>query len=123
MTPEQIARDPYNRLLARGPRFRVEGEIVRDIALAASGMLNPKIGGRSVMPPPPAFVFQGTADKWTPTETIKNFVELYREAGGSIELALFDGEPHAFVNDHPESPNSAKAVAMLTEFVRKFGAP
>ncbi len=60
-TPEIIERDPYNRLLARGPRFRVEGEIVRDIQLAASGLLNPEIGGRSVMPPAPAFLFQPPA--------------------------------------------------------------
>ena len=58
VTPALAEKDPYNRLLARGPRFRVEGEIVRDIALAASGLLNPKIGGRSVMPPAPAFLFQ-----------------------------------------------------------------
>ena len=61
VTPELYARDPDNRLLARGPRFRVEGEIVRDIALAASGLLNEKIGGRSVMPPAPAFLFQPPA--------------------------------------------------------------
>ena len=53
--------DPYNRLLSRGPRFRVEGEIVRDIALTASGLLNPKVGGASVFPPSPEFLYQTPA--------------------------------------------------------------
>jgi len=57
VTPESLQRDPFNRLLARGPRFRVEAEIVRDIALRVSGLLNPKIGGPSVYPPAPAFLF------------------------------------------------------------------
>ena len=61
VTPELYAKDPYNRLLARGPRFRVEGEIVRDIALATSGLLNPKIGGRAVMPNAPEYLFQPPA--------------------------------------------------------------
>ncbi len=53
VTPALYARDQFNRLLARGPRFRVEGEIVRDIALAASGRLNPKVGGPSIYSPIP----------------------------------------------------------------------
>ena len=57
VTPGLLEKDPYNRLLARGARFRVDGEIVRDIALASSGLLNPEMGGRSVMPPAPAFLF------------------------------------------------------------------
>ena len=61
VTPELLARDPYNRLLARGPRFRVDAELVRDIALASSGLLNPKIGGRAVMPPAPEFLFKPPA--------------------------------------------------------------
>jgi len=57
VTPELYERDPYNRLLARGPRFRVDAEIVRDIALAASGLLNAKIGGPSVYAPAPEILF------------------------------------------------------------------
>jgi mono/diheme cytochrome c family protein len=58
VTPELYAKDPYNRLIARGPRFRVDAEIVRDIALEASGLLNPSVGGASVYPPAPDFLFQ-----------------------------------------------------------------
>jgi hypothetical protein len=58
VTPELLARDPYNRLLARGPRYRVDAELVRDIALAASGLLDDRVGGPSVCPPAPAFLFQ-----------------------------------------------------------------
>jgi hypothetical protein len=61
VTPELYARDQYNRLLAHGPRFRVEGEIVRDIQLAVSGLLNPTMGGMPTMPPAPAFLFQPPA--------------------------------------------------------------
>jgi hypothetical protein len=53
VAPDLRERDPENRLLARGARFRVEAEMVRDVALAASGLLSPKIGGPSVYPAQP----------------------------------------------------------------------
>ena len=56
VAPELYAKDAYNRLLARAPRLRVEGEVVQDIALSVSGLLNPKIGGPSVYPPIPGNV-------------------------------------------------------------------
>jgi hypothetical protein len=52
--PELADRDPRNDLLYRQNRFRVEGEIVRDLALAVSGLLSKKVGGPSVFPPMPA---------------------------------------------------------------------
>ncbi len=53
LTPLLLERDPRNRLLARGPRFRVEAEVVRDIALSASGLLHQDVGGPSFFPPVP----------------------------------------------------------------------
>ena len=57
-TPDLLTRDPRNRLLARGPRTRLSAEMVRDQALAAAGVLSPKVGGPPVMPPQPDGVWQ-----------------------------------------------------------------
>jgi hypothetical protein len=57
-TPQLTARDPANRLLARGPRFRLTAEQVRDQALATGGLLNLNLYGKSVMPPQPEGVWQ-----------------------------------------------------------------
>ena len=71
MTHDVWEKDPDNRLLARGPRFRLAAELIRDQALAASGLLNPKIGGPSVFPFQPEGIWQMpySSVKW---ETSKN---------------------------------------------------
>jgi hypothetical protein len=80
VSKEHLERDPLNRLLARGPRLRVEGEIVRDIALAASGLLNPKVGGPSVFPPAPAFLFLPPASFGTKPWREETGANRYRRA-------------------------------------------
>ncbi len=61
--PDLVEVDPQNRLLARQVRLRFDAEIIRDAALAASGLLNRTLGGPSVNPPQPAGVFDFTQDK------------------------------------------------------------
>ena len=60
-TPEAVEKDPQNRYLARGPRYRMDAEMVRDYALAVSGLLVPKIGGPSVRPYQPEGVWEAVA--------------------------------------------------------------
>ncbi len=58
VTPTALEKDPHNRLLTRGPRYRLEAEMVRDQALALSGLLSRKSHGPSVYPPQPPGMWQ-----------------------------------------------------------------
>lgn len=70
-SPDLLTRDPRNVWLARGPRFRADAEVVRDIALSASGLMTHKLGGPSIIPPVPQnvldynFTYPGY---WKPAE-------------------------------------------------------
>jgi hypothetical protein len=68
ISPDSLARDPSNQFLARGPRFRLPAEQLRDAALAASGLLVPTIGGPSVKPWQPEGLWEesGTQHTYTP---------------------------------------------------------
>jgi hypothetical protein len=61
VSQEKLALDPTNKYLARGPRFRMDAEMIRDHALAASGLLVSKIGGPSVKPYQPSGVWEAVA--------------------------------------------------------------
>jgi hypothetical protein len=121
VTPDLLARDPFNRLLARGARFRVEGEVVRDIALAASGLLNPKIGGRAVMPPAPVFLFQPPASyapfPWieeTGAERYRRAVYTYRRRTTPYPLLQTFDVPDGQVSCVRRSRSNTPLQALMT---------
>jgi hypothetical protein len=77
-TPQKLEKDPQNRLLSRGPRFRVDAEVIRDYALASSGLLAGKIGGPSVKPYQPEGVWEAVA------MTVSNTRDYKRDAGEAL---------------------------------------
>jgi hypothetical protein len=70
VTPDLVERDPYNRLFARGPRVRLEAEMIRDSALAASGLLSRRMFGPSVFPFQPEGIWNipFSSDRWVMSE-------------------------------------------------------
>jgi hypothetical protein len=84
VTAALLAKDPDNRLLARGPRYRLQAEFIRDQALFHSGMLDNRIGGRSVSPYQPPGLWEelmsrADGDKWTAQKYKQDHgVDLYR---------------------------------------------
>ncbi|MBL0170421.1 MAG: PSD1 domain-containing protein [Gemmatimonadaceae bacterium] len=101
-SPALHERDPANRLLARGPRFRMSAEQVRDVALAASGLLSDRMFGPSVMPPQPDGVWQRpySGEKWV-IDTGANghrraLYTLWKRTAPYPSLVTFDSPSHEF---------------------------
>jgi len=82
VTPEKLEKDPQNRLLSRGPRVRLDGEQLRDMALASSGLLVDKVGGPSVKPYQPEGIWSAVAMKESNTKNYQqdNGESLYRRS-------------------------------------------
>lgn len=74
-----LDRDPQNRLLARGPRFRLPAELVRDQALAVSGLLVPAVGGPSVNPYTPGDLWREVSHYGSTPATAQTFVQDHGE--------------------------------------------
>ena len=77
---ERRDRDPQNRLISRGPRGRLPAETVRDLALAAGGLLNRNVGGPPVYPPAPDFLFNPPASYGPKTWSTSSGSDRYRRA-------------------------------------------
>ena len=124
-TPELIEKDPGNALLARGPRIRVEGEMIRDIAMAASGLLSHKMFGPPVMPYQPNgvwgnFVNQTDADVWklSPGEDRyrRGLYTFVRRSARYPSLAVFDAPTREFCTARrTKSDTPLQALATLND--------
>jgi mono/diheme cytochrome c family protein len=127
-TAELLERDPKNRLLARGPRFRVDAEVARDTVLAASGLLNLKRGGPSFFPPVPDSLFATSfipaADFWqtasAPERYRRSLYIFRRRSMPDPVLASFDAPNGDFScprRTRSNTPLAALAALNETEFV------
>jgi hypothetical protein len=129
VTPEKLAKDPANRLLARSPRIRLPGEAVRDAALAASGLLVPTIGGPSVRPWMPDGVWDETS-KYGDLRGYKadtgagryrrTMYTIWKRTAGPPTMLLFDApnrETCTVKRSRTNTPLQALALLNETTFV------
>jgi acetyl esterase/lipase len=66
---------------------------------------------------PPALVFGGDKDEWVPVELMRKFVADYQEAGGEVELELYEGANHGFMTGKPDAPYAARAIDRMKAFI------
>jgi hypothetical protein len=101
VTPDRLAKDPANRLLSRGPRFRLEAETLRDQALFVSGLLVERLGGPSVKPPQPAGLWEAvgytgsntarfTADTGVEKVHRRSLYTFWKRTAPPPQMATFD---------------------------------
>jgi len=125
VTPELVERDPENRLLARGPRFRLRGELVRDQALAVSGLMAPKVGGPSVRPYMPEGVWDETSRygdlrgyKADTGEGLyrRSFYTIWKRTGAPPTMLLFDAPNRETCTPKRSRTNTPlQALALMNE--------
>ena len=101
--PQQYEQDPENRLLARGPRFRLSAETIRDQALSVSGLLSEKMYGPPVRPPQPQLGVRaafGSAVDWAPSEGDDRYrrglYTTWRRSNLYPSMAIFDAPNREF---------------------------
>ncbi|MBU6222238.1 MAG: DUF1553 domain-containing protein [Planctomycetes bacterium] len=134
VTPELAARDPGNVLLARGPRVRLEAEVIRDSMLAAAGLLSTKMGGPGVRPPQPEGVTEVAYGnpKWPASEgedRHRRSIYTFQKRTAPFAMATtFDGptgEACLVRRDVSNSPLQALTLLndpMFVEVARALGA-
>ncbi|GAA5138595.1 PSD1 and planctomycete cytochrome C domain-containing protein [Prosthecobacter algae] len=125
ITPELLERDPENRWLGRGPRFRLSGETVRDQALAIGGLLVPTVGGPSVRPYMPEGVWDETSKygdlrgyKADTGEALyrRSLYTIWKRTAAPPTMLLFDAPTREICTVKRSRTNTPlQALAMLNE--------
>ncbi len=119
VTPSMLARDPRNRLLARGPMQRLSAEMVRDQAMLASGLLNTTLGGPPVMPPQPKGLWMTVynEDQWKdakgPNRYRRSIYTYLKRSALYPSLATFDAADHV-VSLPRRIPTNTPLQALVT---------
>ena len=129
-SPEKLSKDPSNALLARGPRFRLDGEVLRDAALAASGLLVTKMGGPPVKPYQPAGIWEVTSMVASNTRNYKqdtgeslyrrSLYTLWKRQAPPASMDIFDGptrETCVVRRDRTNTPMQALVTMNDPQFV------
>jgi hypothetical protein len=130
VTPEKLEKDPFNRLLARGPRVRLDAEPVRDLALAASGLLSQKTGGPPVKPYQPEGIWEAVAMPQSNTRTYKqdsgeslyrrSLYTMWKRTAAPATMEIFNAptrEAFCVQRDRTNTPLQALALMNDPQFV------
>jgi hypothetical protein len=126
---ELLERDPQNKLLARGPRFRLPAEFIRDVALKVSGLLVPRVGGPSVNPYTPGDLWREISHYGSTPATAQTFVQdhgekLYRRSlytywkrtAPPPNMAAFDAPNREVCTDsRPNTTTPLQALVTLND--------
>jgi hypothetical protein len=127
VTPESLAKDPANRLLARGPRFRLDAEMLRDQALFAGGLLVETVGGPSVKPPQPFGLWEAvaytdsntahfTADTGVEKLHRRSFYTFWKRTAPPPQMTTFDAPSRESCQVRRERTNTPlQALLMMNE--------
>lgn len=123
-SPYLIERDPENRLLARGPRFRVDAEVIRDTALAVGGLLVEEVGGKSVKPFEPPGLWEAVsfnnAQKYVQDTDEGNYrrslYTFWKRQSPPPNMVLFDAPTREYcVVRRPRTNTPLQALALLND--------
>ncbi|HUR47446.1 MAG TPA: PSD1 and planctomycete cytochrome C domain-containing protein [Candidatus Saccharimonadales bacterium] len=124
LTPELLAKDPENRLLARGPRYRLDAEVLRDTALAVGGLLSEKQGGHSVKPYEPPGLWEAVSfnnsQKYVPDkgESLyrRSLYTYWKRQSPPPNMLIFDAPTREYcVVRRPRTNTPLQALVLLND--------